>query len=53
MMKLVYIASPYAGNIEHNTRMAIEYCRFAASAGVAPIAPHLLFPLFLHDSNPE
>jgi len=25
MMKLVYIASPYAGNIEHNNRMAIEY----------------------------
>ncbi len=53
MMKLVYIASLYAGNIEFNTRMAIEYCRYAASTGVAPIAPHLLFPLFLQDSNPE
>lgn len=53
MMKLVYMASPYAGNIKHNTRMAIEYCRYAASGGVAPIAPHLLFPLFLQDSNSE
>lgn len=52
MMKLVYIASPYAGDIEHNTRMAIEYCRYAANCGVAPVAPHLLYPLFLEDSNP-
>lgn len=53
MMKLVYIASPYAGNIEHNSRMAIEYCRYASSGGVAPTSPHLLFPLFLQDSIPE
>ena len=40
-MKLLYIASPYAGDIEYNTRKAIEYCRYAAerrySAG-APLA---------------
>ncbi|WP_052693185.1 DUF4406 domain-containing protein [Desulfosporosinus sp. I2] len=52
MMKLVYIASHYAGNIEHNTRMAIEYCRYAASCGVCPIAPHLLIPRFLEENNP-
>lgn len=52
-MKLVYIASPYAGDIAHNTRMAIEYCRYAAGCGVIPLAPHLLLPRFLCESNPQ
>lgn len=52
MMKLIYIASPYAGDIAYNTKMAAEYCRYAANCGVVPIAPHLLFPQFLSDSNP-
>ena len=52
MMKLVYIASPYAGDIEYNTRMAIQYCRYAAGCGVIPLAPHLLLPRFLCESNP-
>lgn len=51
-MKLVYIASPYAGDIQHNTRMAIEYSRYAVCCGVAPVAPHLLYPLFLRENNP-
>lgn len=51
-MKLVYIASPYAGDIERNTKMAIEYCRYAASCGVVPVAVHLLYPLFLQENNP-
>jgi len=46
-MKLVYIASPYAGDIEYNVRRAIEYCRHAADRGVIPLAPHLLLPRFL------
>lgn len=52
-MKLVYIASPYAGDIEFNTRMAIEYCRYAAGRGVIPLAPHLLLTRFLCESNPQ
>lgn len=52
-MKLVYIASPYAGDIEHNTRMAIEYCRYASGCGVIPLAPHLFLPRFLCEFNPE
>lgn len=51
--KLVYIASPYAGDIEYNTRMAIKYCRYAAEHGVIPLAPHLLMPRFLCEANPE
>jgi len=52
-MKTVYIASPYAGDIEHNTDMARKYCRHAAGQGVIPLAPHLLFTQFLNDNIPE
>jgi len=52
-MKMVYIASPYSGDIEHNTEMAQKYCRFAAGQGVIPMAPHLLFTRFLDDRKPE
>ena len=52
-MKLVYIASPYAGDIEHNTEMAEQYCRHAAGQGVIPFAPHLLFTRFLDDLKLE
>ena len=49
---IVYICSPYAGDIESNTAAARRYCRFAVEAGYIPIAPHLLFPQFLNDSDP-
>lgn len=52
-MKLVYICSPYAGDIEYNTSMAIAYCRHSAGRGVIPLAPHLLLPRFLCESNLE
>jgi len=47
---LVYICSPYRGNIEKNTASAQAYCRMAVERGCIPIAPHLLFPQFLDDS---
>lgn len=50
---LVYICSPYAGDVEINTLRAQRYCRFAAMLGRLPIAPHLLFPRFLDESLPE
>ena len=50
-MPLVYICSPYAGDIEANTAAAKRYSRFAVDAGYIPIAPHLLFPQFLNDAN--
>jgi hypothetical protein len=52
-MKRVYIASPYAGDVEHNENMARQYCRYATSQGVIPLAPHLLFTQFLNDLKPE
>ena len=51
-MKLVYIASPYAGDVQANTEAAKSYCRAALEEGVVPIAPHLLFPQFLEDNDP-
>ena len=41
---IVYICSPYAGDIEANVTAARRYSRFAVDAGYIPIAPHLLFP---------
>ena len=50
---LVFICSPYRGNIGKNTENAQTYCRMAANRGYIPIAPHLLFPQFLDDSCQE
>jgi hypothetical protein len=50
---IVYICSPYAGDIEANVTAARRYSRFAVDAGYIPVAPHLLFPQFLDDTNPK
>jgi hypothetical protein len=47
---MVYICSPYAGNIDENLRNARRYSRFAVEKGYLPITPHLLYPQFLDDS---
>ena len=48
---LVYICSPYAGDVKANTVLAKAYCRFAVEQGAIPIASHLLFPQFMDDDN--
>ncbi len=48
---LVYICSPFAGDIEVNIHNARRYSRFAVDSGYLPITPHLLYPQFLDDSN--
>lgn len=53
ILKLVYIASPYRGDVDHNTSKAKEYCRFAVSQGAIPLAPHIYFTQFLDDNIPE
>lgn len=50
---IVYICSPFAGDIEKNVETARRYSRYAMDAGYIPIAPHLLFPQFLNDDDPE
>lgn len=49
---LVYICSPYSGDVARNTRSACRYSRFAAMRGYIPITPHLLYPQFLDDDKP-
>ena len=50
---LIYICSPYAGDVETNVRRARMYCRYALSKKKLPLASHLLFPQFLDDSNKD
>ncbi len=50
-MKTVYIASPYRGDVDNNTRMAKRYCSYAVRNGVIPICPHIYFTNFLDDNN--
>lgn len=50
---LVYICSPFSGEIEQNIENARRYSRFAVDGGYIPIAPHLLFPQFMDDRNPK
>lgn len=51
--KIVYICSPYRGDYKKNTERATKYCEFASKKGCVPIAPHLYFPLFLSDNEPN
>jgi hypothetical protein len=48
----VYICSPFAGDIPHNTEAARRYCSFAVRQGAIPFAPHLLYPQFMSEDIP-
>lgn len=50
---IVYICSPYSGNVNHNIEMARKYCRFAVDKHYLPIAPHILFTQFMDDTISE
>ncbi len=50
--KIVFICSPFKGDIKGNTTKTRDYCRFALNEGYLPIAVHLLFPQFMDDHNP-
>ncbi|CAB1255164.1 conserved protein of unknown function [Ruminococcaceae bacterium BL-6] len=50
---IVYICSPFSGAVDENIAAAQRYSRFAVDNGYIPVAPHLLFPQFLDDSNPK
>ena len=50
---IVYICSPYAGDVEGNVKKARGYCRAAIDMGYIPVAVHLLFPQFLNDAVKE
>lgn len=50
--KLVYIASPYAGDVDANVAFAKAACRYAMEQGATPVAVHLLYPQILDDRVP-
>lgn len=49
---LVYICSPFSGDIEGNKQKAAEFAFFAYKQGCIPVTPHLLFP-FMNDESPN
>lgn len=51
--KLVYMASPYSGDVENNVAFAKAACHYAMEQGVTPLASHLLYPQLLDDAVPE
>lgn len=51
---LVFICSPYTGDVERNVEKAKQYSRFAVvERGAIAFAPHLLLPLYLSDDDPK
>ena len=46
---LVYVCSPYSGDIERNVKFARKACRQIVEEGNTPIAPHLLLPQFMSE----
>lgn len=50
-LPLVYICSPYSGDIDNNVENAKKYSRFAVEKSVIPLTPHLLYPQFMDDNN--
>lgn len=48
---IVYICSPYAGDVDGNTEKARRYSRFAVDQGALPIAPHLLLPQYMDETT--
>lgn len=51
--KVVFVCSPYSGNVEENLRMAREYSRSVVDRGCVPVTPHLMYPQFMDDNNSE
>ncbi|MDU1353027.1 MAG: DUF4406 domain-containing protein [Actinomyces sp.] len=50
---LVYICSPYSGDVEANVQLVRRFCAFAVSARQIPLAPHLHYPQFMDDTDPD
>jgi len=51
--KLVYVCSPYAGDILGNTERARKYAKHAISMGALPFVPHLMFTQIYNDGVPS
>lgn len=50
--KVVFVSSPYAGNVVYNVAVARAAARIVIDAGGVPVVPHLYIPLVLDDDVP-
>lgn len=50
---LVYICSPYRGDIESNVLNAIRYAEYAFKQGAIPVTPHMMFPFLDEQTHRE
>lgn len=49
--KLIFVCSPYSGDVKENTWIAAEVCKaIQRKTSYLPVAPHLYFPQFLNDN---
>lgn len=48
---LVYVCSPYRGDVDENVINARKYSRFTFDEKNIPITPHLLYPQFINDND--
>lgn len=48
---LIYVCSPYSGDIDKNTANARMYSRFAVAKNTIPFAPHLLLPQYISEEH--
>lgn len=51
--RLVFLASPYAGDMEKNGIYVLAAAADSLKRGEAPFAPHLLYPMVLSDVDDE
>lgn len=50
---LIYVCSPYAGDVQKNIENAKKFCLSVCDQGHIPYAPHLFFTQFFNDTIPE
>lgn len=50
---MVYICSPFSGDVEANKKKATAFAEYAYQNGCIPVTPHLLFPFMNDESKHE
>ena len=53
MTDVVFIVSPYRGDIEQNEAFLAECFRDSIARGECPVAGHAMYPRVLMDADPE
>jgi len=50
-LPLVYVAHPFAGDVDGNTRRVEAICRRLVAGGVLPVAPQIYLPAFVDERH--